>query len=272
MELNEEQKEINTSRAKEIDSGVLPQPFDTSLLAANLPPEVNLDRSSVSANSWSLAALLSQKILIGNFNLTVGQDPTLPLFTFRNSFNNVYNTHFGKLGGLFPLKSWKVHLLFEIRSQFQQMGLINIFYTNIPQRLQNYLIGENLKEFLVQTQLPHRLIALGEDSDFDFSMSWNSPFKSAVDAVMFATNNLPEVNNYLPYDDYDMGTVYVTNPFPMEVAAGVSTPQATIRVWTYLSDITYAGYTPKDSIFGTEKMQSTDSARLIRYHRPVIHH
>lgn len=251
MELNENEKEIESSRAKEIDTGVTPLPFDTSLMASGITPEVPLDRSSVLANSWSLSALLSQKIFIKNIDFDVGTPNDKILFSFRNSFDNVYKTHFGRLGGIFPLKSWKVNFLFEIRSQFQQMGLINIFYINMPQRLQSYMFSGDLTDFMLQTQLPHRLIALGEDSDFEFSMTWNSPFKSAIDATVFATNRLKDSGTYLPYDDYDMGTVYITIPYQLQIASG-ATPRASIRIWSYLSDITYAGYMPKDSVFGTD--------------------
>jgi hypothetical protein len=274
----EEQKIETRSRAKEFDHGTIPMQMANVMLGLPTKPGPSFDdRSSVSATNWTFDQLVSQRVLLTTFNLTPadGGFNTPPKFILQNSWENIRNIHFRTLDPLFFLKSWKWHLTFQFRSNFQQVGLMAISYVNLPLDTYPYITGEpqcpvemtpsfmELGRYGNSTltdahpldspeaiyQLPHTLISMGEDQDVECTFNWLSPFKAAFDYI----NPKP---NFLAYQDkypepavaiYDMGNVRFHVLVPMTLATGVSGNELTVRVWSHLSDVEYAGYVPTDS-------------------------
>lgn len=270
----------DNSRAKEIDHGNVPLPMENVML--NLPFKSGQqfdDRSSVSAIKWAYEQLISQKQLLTTIDIPVQGSPNECIFLLTNSWKTITDIHFRNLKDLFFVKSWKWHLTFELRSNFQQVGMISINYCNLPQDSIPYLttnwlspvdtspfvdspngqIGlpsssgivtknHDLFNFAITQQLPHTLLMLGENQNVNCTLNWLSPFKSAFNDVTpydtgILSNEIPEFSN--PY--YDMGFIYVTVPVPLYMAMGVE-PNCTLRVWSQLTDVEYAGYIPDDSI------------------------
>lgn len=274
------QENEQSSRAKEIDHGTIPLPMENVMLNMPSKPGVQFDdRSSVSAIKWAYDQLVSQKQLLTTIQIPQNSTPNKLLFMLVNSWDNIINIHFRNLKDLFFVKSWKWHLTFELRSNFQEVGMLSINYCNIPQDAIPYLttnwlapadtipyansgngsIGipnANLKiqnhdlfNFATTQQLPHTLLMLGENQDVYCTLNWLSPFKSAYMDVnphppdSIFSDLIPQVTN--PYQD--MGFIYVTMPVPLTVASGV-TPNCTLRIWSQLTDVEYAGYIPDDTI------------------------
>nr|UMO75639.1 MAG: putative capsid protein 1 [Polycipiviridae sp.] len=269
------------SRAKEIDHGTTPLPMENVML--NLPFKSGNqfdDRSSVSSIKWAYEQLVSQKQLLTTINIPVQGVKDTCIFYLPNSWETILKIHFRNLQDLFFLKSWKWHLTFELRSNFQQVGMISINYSNIPQDAIPYItsnwlspvdtpcymtspngkIGLPIKDaiktpthdlfnFATTQQFPHTLLMLGENQDVQCTLNWLTPYKSTFMNVnpypeeSILSDSIPEISN--PY--YDMGFVYVTIPVPMTIAPGVD-PNCTLRVWSHLTDVEYSGYIPDDSI------------------------
>lgn len=245
MEPNSEQKQIETSRAKEIDTGAFPLQLSNVLLGLPYKPGSDLDESSASTRPWSWNELVSQKKLIANINITSATKQDEPIWEFWNSWNNlIENSHFkGNLGQLFTCKSWDLNFKFEFRSSFQQVGMSLINYSNCPRPLEGYFYqGKAIHAFVTQTQLPHRMIQMGEDVDLDITLKWNAPWKTAFDSRFYSTS----LNDYL-VDDYWMGVLRLYVPFKMHVATGVDA-NMTVRIWSYLTNVKSGGYLPRDDI------------------------
>nr|WPV63629.1 MAG: hypothetical protein [Wufeng shrew polycipivirus 5] len=243
MEPLEIEQNTEKMRATEIDTGAALLSMENVMLG--LPQKLTESRSfsSTVAQPWDYGELMSQRKLMATLNITPDTPTDKPLWFYTNSFQQVMSTHFRNLSDLFLVKSWTLNFLFEFRSNFQQVGLCNLVYTNLPQILQHYLLPKtSFDTFTMQTQMPHRLVFMGEDQEINISLKWLSPFVSAPTAKFYQIHPTPAIN-----DDYDMGTLFLTVPFPMEVAAGVDSTM-TVRIWSHLSDVTYAGYSPTDKI------------------------
>lgn len=246
MEPLQEQQTTEKSRATEIDTGALPLSMDGVLFGLPKPVVRDSDVGSAVSQPWSYGDLVSQKKLLTTLRVTTDVKPGRePIWHFRNTWRNVYETHFRNLEELFMLKSWTLNFLFEFRSNFQQVGQFNLVYTNIPKPLQPYLVGDEFGSYLIQTQLPHQKIFMGEDTNTTVQLKWLSPFKSGIYFDKYLTGIPSDYSSVT--DDYDMGTLYLYVPFPMQVATNVD-PSMTVRIWTYLSDVDYAGYRISDTI------------------------
>lgn len=201
----------------------------------------NRSFSSAIAPQWTYEELQSQCKLIKTIKIT--PDSSGEIWSFRNTWRNVEEIHFRTLTNLFLLRSWKLNFIFEFRSNFQQVGLMNIVFNNMPRALQDYIPGQqHVDSFPLQVQLPHRLVSMGEDVNVHIGLNWLSPFIAAPSKLYKTVTP-----DSLVYDDYDMGTLKLYVPYPMEVATGV-TPNMSVRIWSYLTDVTYAGYNISDSI------------------------
>lgn len=250
MEVTEQEIPTEVQRATEIDTGAIPLSMENVILALPQKPTENRSLGSVMANPWSYEDLTSQAKLIGTFQVTPSTSTTEPIWTYRNTWLNVARTHFRTLNDLFIAKSWKLNFLLEFRSNFQQVGMFNIVHSNIPEALEDYLVDSSLyKSFAAQCQLPHRFVFMGEDIQVHLSTTWLSPFLAS--SVGRYSQIIPDQLNSEPknnFDDYDMGAFFLYAPFPMQVATGVSNPQMTVRIYSFLSELTYAGYNPNDNI------------------------
>lgn len=273
----EDQKIETTSRAKELDHGTLPLTLENVMLGLPTKPGIQFDdRSSVNATKWTYDQLVSQKQLIGTYNITTTTSSTRPVFAMRNSWKTIRDLHFRTLDSAFFFKSWKWHLTFQFRSNFQQVGMMALSYVNLPMDAAPYILGEPIS-FIGQRpeigtkntdggyrttvldsletiyQLPHTLVMMGEDQDVDCCFNWLSPFKSAFSDKIY--NPFTEIDPNIQWpvfddpseDDYDMGMIRLHVPVPMSLANGVN-PNLTVRVWSHLTDVEYAGYVPQDSI------------------------
>lgn len=273
----EDQKIETQSRAKEIDHGTLPLTLDNVILGLPTKPGIQFDdRSSVNATKWTYDQLVSQKQLLGTYQVTPSTDPKKPLFAMRNSWKTIRDLHFRTLDSAFFFKSWKWHLTFEFRSNFQQVGMMTLSYVNLPADAAPYILGEPIS-FIGQKpevgtknknigyrttvldtleciyQLPHTLIMMGENQDVECTFNWLSPFKSAFSDKFYNPyeKQFPGIKwpafDDPSYDDYDMGMIRLHVPVPMTLSTGVD-PNLTVRVWSHLTDVEYAGYVPQDSI------------------------
>nr|WAL01500.1 structural protein [Electric ant polycipivirus 2] len=248
MEPLEANQNTIQSRATEIDTGALPLPMENVLLGLPQKPEMAIERLSVSSTPWSFSDIVSQKKLFNTITVTPDTPTDLPLYIFKNSWDNVYKNHFRSFKDFFLLKSFTLNFLFEFRSNFQQVGMFNIVYSNIPQNLISYLVGyENFVSYSLQTQLPHRKVFMGEDSDVHIQLKWVSPFKSGLATERYYPDVDRSEGGYTTSDDYDMGSLYLYLPFGMNVSTGVDSTM-TVRVWSYLTDVDYSGYTINDNL------------------------
>lgn len=278
--IQQPEQQTESSRAKEIDHGTIPLKMQNMILGIPTKPGVQFDnRESVNAVKWAYEQLVSQKQLLGTFAIPLATDKnsTNPFFMLQNSWANIKKIHFRNLSDLFFVKSWKWHLTFEFRSNFQQVGMCTIVYVNAPTSAIPYLTGKrlvpvdsplaktdrpqigapettvNLSHSLFSLnaaiQMPHIHVMLGEKQDVQCTMNWMSPFKASY--LDFNPDNPeyvygdPHPDPYAP--EYDMGFIYLFAPFPMEVSTGVDT-NSTVRIWSHLTDVEYAGYCPDDTI------------------------
>lgn len=237
------------SRAKEIDTGAIPVPMSNVILGLPSKPGSDPPSASVSAASWSWEQLLGQKRLLTVLSVTPSTDKTKPLWEFNHSWRNVIFSKFfnNQMGRLFSMRSWDMNFLFEFRSNFQQVGMLSIVHSNCPPALEEFFFpGGGVHAFEIQTQLPHRLVMMGEDVDVSVCLKWNSAFLSSFSDDLYPNNVVTHEMSYV--DDYQMGILRLYAPFPMEVSTGVDANMS-IRVWAYLTNIKYAGYTPSDKAF-----------------------
>lgn len=267
---------IDNSRAKEIDHGTIPLKMQNVILGLPEKPGIQFgNRESVNSIKWAYEQLVSQKQLLCTVPITVGGPNNFPIFLLQNSWTTIMNIHFRNLSDVFFLKSWKWHLTFEFRSNFQQVGMATIAYVNAPMSAIPYLtsnpitwvdgapsssttpgrngiptnvLSHSLFSLSSAVQLPHIHVMLGEKQDVECTLNWVSPFKSAfknVDPYVKSPiyGNLPNPND----PQYDMGFIYLFTPVPMTVSTGVD-PNCTVRIWSHLTDVEYAGYTPDDTV------------------------
>lgn len=255
MEPTEQQKIKDFSRAKEIDTGATPLSMSDVLL--DLPETTGNphDISTVTTAPWDVKSLLSQKILLATIDVSPSTPENQPIWEFVNSYRSILSARFfaGELAQMFTSFSWTLCFKIEVRSNFQQVGLIALSYSNCPYILERYLSNYGQPTgFATILQLPHKLIPMGEDTDVEVKFAWNSSAKAAQ-------NHHFTYNEDKSIDDYQMGTFRITVPYKMETAAGVN-PNLTIRIWGYLEDVTLGGYQPRDSVFASQI--GTQRARL----------
>jgi len=264
------QQNEQDSRAKEIDQGTLPLSMQNVILGLPYKPGMQFDdRSSVKATPWTYDQLVSQKQLINLITITPTDKAQELKFILPNSWALIKKMHFRNLSDLFYLKSWKWHLTFEFRSNFQQVGMLALSYVNLPADAYPYITGNGLsspgEDYFTSDngnygtpkspkrtkldslfsiyQLPHRLIFLGEDNDLECSFNWLSPFKSTFEGYDHGTQYTFKKND----SQYDMGQIRLHVAVPMTVSSGV-TPQMTVRIYSHLTDVEYSGYIPTDKI------------------------
>lgn len=243
MEPLQNQVQEEKARAKEIDSGTYPLSMENVILGLPYKPNSTiLDQGSVSAQKWTYGDLVSQRKLITTLSVSSANYANSELWSFTNSWHNVHNTHFRTLQDLFLAKSWTLNFEFEFRSNFQQVGMFCVSYCNVPKRLIPYLYTPYFYFYNQQCMLPHRNVFAGEDQNLKISLKWNSPLKASLSDYYAGESSTGSHPNA---DDYDMGWIMLTNPAPIQVAQGVDNTM-TIRIWSWLSDIEYAGYYPTD--------------------------
>lgn len=231
------------SRAKEIDTGTQPLSMENVILGLPSKPGPSVDNlSSAMANSWNLNEYIGQRKLQATINITLDTPTNVPIWAYEHKWSNVIVDHFRAFSNVFALRSWKLNFHFEFRSNFQQVGMLMISYTNLPENTRKYLYPDNVfNQFVVQTQLPHRFVMMGEDQDVVVGLNWLSPYKASISGEIFAH---PSGDTH---NDYEMGKIMLWAPYAMQVATGVAANNMTVRIWSYLTDISMAGYNPVDN-------------------------
>nr|UMO75663.1 MAG: putative capsid protein 1 [Polycipiviridae sp.] len=277
IEPTEQQKIDTNSRAKEIDHGTVPVPMSNAILGMPTKPGNQFDdRSSIKAMKWTFDQLVGQKQLIDTITINKQTDTLKPAFLFRNSWNQINSRFFNNLASLFYLKSFKLNFGFQFRSNFQQVGMMALSYCNYPTDSIPYLFGDyQLPAVLTKTavsnhaydwpaildiyktgmldtmraiyQLPHVFVMMGEDQDVPISINWVSPFKAGFHDNYETSNDATQRFEYFN-NDYDMGMLRLHVPIKMSTAQGV-TDTLTVRIYGWISDIEYSGYSPSDSLF-----------------------
>lgn len=273
------------SRAKEIDHGTIPLSMTNAILGTPVKPGLNKDdQSSVSAPKWSYDQLVGQRKLLTTLIIdssTNSSRDNMPIFVFQNTWRNIWKIHFNSLNSIFLFKSWRVNFAFQFRSNFQQVGMMALSYSNYPVDAIPYLLNSPqsppytidedhdpnkvVYPYLQETyrvtelddlrsiyQLPHTLVFMGEDQDVNVSLEWLSPFKASIDSWDYTKSFNPITGTGVVYpttfnNDYDMGTLRLHVPVPMRVSTGV-TDKLTVRVYTWLDNLEYSGYVPTDDL------------------------
>lgn len=230
-------KHTNESRATEIEHDDNPVMMTNAIAKLSIKPNARDATLGISAQKWSFEQFFSQKKLLA----TITQ-ANLP-WTYAHTWQNVNNFHFRNLGTIFRTKSWKLHFRFEIISNFQEQGMDMIYFTNIAQSevLAEIFNGPSVAgSFPLEAiwQLPHRKIMLGEETTADVELNWISPFKGQFD-----DRDLSPSGENIPYH---MGTLVYRNVIPRTVATGV-TASRQVRIYSWLSDVEYSGYSPQDT-------------------------
>lgn len=174
------------------------------------------------------------------YTLTINQQSSGKIWEFRNTWKNVVDHHVGALSKLFVLRHWDLNFLFEFRSNFQQVGQSVIYYSNCPRGAEAFL-RKDIHDYRTYTQLPHVKVNMGEDVDVPVTLKWNSPLKGECDI------ELDHSHGSFRTFSYDMGTLYLAVPWPMQIAKEVW-PSMTVRIWSWLSSTSYGGYNPTDSL------------------------
>lgn len=239
----EEQKNEIVSRAKEIDTGPIPLSMENVILGLDSKPGPSVDNlSSILANSWNISEFVGQRKLRALVDISTSSRTDEPLWQYEHTWANVVADHLRGFSSSFALWSWKLNFHFEFRSNFQQVGMMMISYTNFPKSTRRYLYPDKVfNQFVVQSQLPHKFVMMGEDNDVVVGLNWVSPFKAAP------TSEVYHVEQGIVNNNYDMGTIYLWAPFKMMLASGVTSNTMTVRIWSFLTDVKYSGYSPDDS-------------------------
>lgn len=278
MDLGETTSE--NSRAKEIDVGEDSLKMTNVILDLPSKPGLQFDnRESTNATKWAFEQLIGQKQYLTTIEIKAGNEQgNKPYFILPNSWDTIVDLHFRKFKDLFFLRSWKWHLLFEVRSNFQQVGMISVVFVNCPVSAFPYVTGgpityveSNLTDITKAgkkgipdpnllsehsifnlasiVQLPHKHLMLGENHNLDVTLNWLSPFKSSFRNVvpLIPANIYADSYPHHSTTDYDMGFIYLNNPIPLQVGTGVD-GTCTVRVYSQLTDIEYSGYCPTDDI------------------------
>lgn len=241
MSLPENQKNEIQSRAKEIDTGAIPLPFSNVLFGLPYKPDpATNDTRGISAPKWDYGDLISQKKLVTT--LSINTDSEGEIWSFWNTWQNVVDLHVGSLKRIMMMRHWDLNFLFEIRSNFQQVGQLVILYSNAPKHAAQFLRPNWQIRYANQCQLPHIKVLMGEDVDVPLTIKWNSPLKGETDSEFESSDS-----GYAYSPGYDMGEIKLLVPFKMQVAKDVW-PTMSVRIWSWLSSTTYGGYMGKDSI------------------------
>ncbi|UUV42133.1 MAG: putative capsid protein [Macrobrachium rosenbergii virus 2] len=242
MQPTEQAKTEIKARAKEFDTGPVPLSMENVILGLPSKPGPSVDNlGSVLANSWNLTEYIGQRKFVKCVDITPSSTTIEPLWQYHHTFSQVVVDHFRKFVGTFALRSWKLNFHFEFRSNFQQVGMLMVVYHNMPSNFRKYMYPDRVfNQFVVQSQLPHKFIMMGEDQDLVVGLNWLSPFKASTAGEVFSHPSGDEHN------DYEMGEISLWAPFAMQVASGVTANKMTVRIWSYLTDITLAGYTPSN--------------------------
>lgn len=232
-------KVTTDSRAKELDHGENPVEMTNAIAKLQIKPNARDSTLGISAQKWAFEQYWQQKQLLATLtDISLRDTP----FQYANTWINVNTRFFRTLGTLFRVKSWKLHLKFEVVSNFQEQGLDIVYFTNCPGP-DAEMLALNVTDATLPIeavwQLPHRKIMLGEQTTVDAALEWISPFKGAFDDSDFRPSQ-----NVI---SYHMGTIFYRNIIPRQVATGV-TASRTVRVYGYLSNVEYAGYAPQDTI------------------------
>lgn len=250
MEPVESQKNSELSRAKEIDTGAVPLQLSNVLLGLPYKPDPTArEPSSATTRPWTYVELAAQKKLVQDIN--VSTTTSGKIWEFNYTWANALNMHFSgpSFRRLFGLKSFTINFQIEFRSNYQQVGQFVVFFSNLPKNLVNYHFGvetattDPFANYQVQTQLPHTKVPMGEDLNVDVSLKWLSPHTASFGPDLYSRDGGVDPNPTVPY--YDMGSLFIHVPFPMEIAAGVN-PNLSVRIWSWLSDLQTGAYVPED--------------------------
>lgn len=277
MEPTEQQKIETDSRAKEIEHGTIPVPMTNAILGMPVKAGNQFDdRSSIKAMKWTFDQLVGQKQLIDTITINKQTDTLKPVFLFRFNWDQINTRFFNNLAPLFYFKSFKLNFGFQFRSNFQQVGMMALSYCNYPLDSIPYIFGtqqtpatvvrnavsnhaldwppilDNYETGLLDTmkaiyQLPHVLVMMGEDQDVPITINWTSPFKAGFQDAYELRNDAIDRFQYFNAD-YDMGMLRLHVPIKMSTAASVN-DTLTVRIYGWISDLEYSGYSPSDSLF-----------------------
>lgn len=252
MEPTETEKPTTESRAFSDESGATPLTMESSIaqLPRMIDPMASHHQDS-SHSSWNLTELLSQKRLIGTFPVSSSHTTGTKIWSFRHTYANVAAIFFtNRIDELFSLFSWKINFVLEFRSNFQQVGQVLVTQHHIPKAIIPFLTGLDedtiTKRYFYMTMLPHVKVPLGEDTDVNVTMDWNSPMGAPATRKNAYEQYGQDATPWTP-SSYDMGSLYVTVGAQMQIAPKVN-PNAYVRVWAYLTDLKYAAYTPLDQV------------------------
>lgn len=211
--------------------------------------------SHVSADLGNISyqQLISQEKLVGVVTISTSTKADEPVWSFENTYLRVKELHFPKQN-LFRLTSWNLHFRFEFRSNFQQVGMALIYQHNYPHDAMSYMLGKSAPTKLsakLAMQLPHLKVALGENFDAEAVMKWNLPFHALSSDQAKGGNYLwkiPEEDKYSAFlrMEPSMGSIHLAVPVQMQVSAGV-TPEMTVRIWSWLTDVKFAAYQPDET-------------------------
>lgn len=245
MSLPENQKNEIISGAKEIDTGAIPLPLSNVLFGLPYKPDpATNDISGIKSDTWDYGKLISQKKLLAT--ITIKKETSGSVWSFWCTWKNVVDLHIGDRNKhLFLMRHWDLKFLFEFRSNFQQVGQSIVFFSNCPAHAARFL-RYDYENYYTATQLPHVKVNMGEDIDIPVSIKWNSPLKGEL-SDDFEYKTADQTSN--GFFGYDMGTLHLAVPWPMETAEGVW-PEMTVRIWSWLDATSYGGYNPTDDFIG----------------------
>lgn len=248
--------EGNEGLSTDIQSGAIPLKESGLPLGIPIQPDIMASyHEHASLKAMTMSALLGQHKLIGTYTISTATDPTKPIWSFRHTPAAVASMHLRSMVKLFRLSSWTLHFKFEFRSNFQQVGQCLVVQHNIPLQVSWYLLGKDITRndetqlytnYKLMTLLPHTKVAMGEDVDVNATMKWNIPVEGVQShPTLYAWKTSSTLAS--PNEDYDMGSIFVIAPWKMDVAQGV-TPEMTVRIWSWLTDVKLASYDPEDTI------------------------
>jgi hypothetical protein len=248
MEPTNNEIPTETGRATQIDSGATPLSTSNIPLGLSAPDILANYHGNATVKDWTYSELLSQHKLVGTFQITPKTDPLSPIWSFNHTMKNVFDLHFREMKKLFRLYSWTLNFSFEFHSNFQQVGQVLVVNHNIPKNCIPYLLGSayNLEtSYRVQTMLPHVKVPMGEDCLVHCCLQWKAPVEAAINTKY--TYTYSDSKGLSDASDYDMGTVYLIAPIPMQIVERVD-PAMTVRIWSYLTNLKMAAYDPVDDL------------------------
>lgn len=234
-----------------------------SLVETGLPlgisyqPDIST-HTSADLGNISYRDLISQEKLVDTIKITTSSLPNKKLWEFENEFPSVVKLHAPRQN-VFRLLSWNLHFRFEFRSNFQQVGMALIYQHNYPPSAMSYLLDQKFDithktealPMKLATQLPHIKVAFGENLDVHAVMKWNVPHHALASDQRVDGNYAWKISNSQDYFSQNpmnvsMGSIVLSAPIQMQVAAGV-TPEMTVRIWSWLTDVKFAAYQPSET-------------------------